>query len=126
MREHIVVGSTDLTPYIVDGSYAINSEDSYESWNDGNMNEHRIIICQKIRGSFDVLCAENQGGIALSTFLNIWNNAQNNGLITLGVYVPSINRFIACDCYYDIKSKEHIITANGDIIDTLTITIKEK
>ena len=50
MQRHLLINGVDYTPYIVDGSYAIDSEDVYESWDDGNRVEHRIVVTQKVVG----------------------------------------------------------------------------
>lgn len=125
MITHLVVNNTNLTPYIVDGTYNVNSEDVYESWKDGNMKEHRVIVAQKISGSFDIACSNRTTGISLDTFLSTWNSAVNNGVATIGLWVPSKGAFEALECYYDIVSKDHILSGDGSFIDVLTVQIKE-
>ena len=126
MKIHFTVANTDLTKYIVSGTYKINSKDSYESWEDGNMLEHRVIIAQKVEGSFDIGCSNRTGGLTLAHFLELWNSAVDNGVVTLGLYVPSLNQFKALNCYYTITTKDHILSGDGDFIDVLTISIKER
>ena len=126
MRNHLTVSSTDLTKYIVAGSYKVNTKDAYESWEDGNMLEHRIIVTRKVEGSFEIGCSDTLGGISLADFLALWDAATDNGVATIGVYVPNLNEFKAINCYYSISSKEHILSAGGEFIDVLTVTIKER
>lgn len=126
MQNHFTVANTNLTNYIVDGSYNVNSVDSYESWEDGNRLEHRVIITKKIEGSFDIGCSNRSGGLTVARFLELWNSAVNNGVVTLGLFVPSLNQFKALNCYYTIKSKSHILSGDGSFIDVLTISVKER
>lgn len=126
MRNHLTVAGHNLTGYIVEGTYDINPDDIYESWNNGNMVEHRSPTFHKVTGSFDIVCADQTGQLSLSDFLSIWNSAVANEVVTLGLYVPSLNEFMALECYYTIKSKEHRLRADGSFIDILTVTIKER
>lgn len=124
MQRHIIVNSTNITDYIVDGSYDININDAYESWQDGNMLEHRVIVAQKIVGSFDILCSSET--ITLSDFITLWDAAVDEGVVTLSVYVPSLNSLEAINAYYKITSKSHIKKVDDSFIDVLTVEIKER
>lgn len=126
MRNHLTVANQNLTPFIVDGSYDIQTDDQSESWNDANMLEHRVIISTKVTGSFQIVCSNRANSITLADFLALWESAVDNGVVTLGLYVPSRNSFEALNCYYEIKSSEHILTADGGFIDVLTISLKER
>lgn len=130
MRSHVIVhnGSTqtDITPYIVAGSYDINIDSKYASWNDGNMVEHRIVTAEKVTGSFDIACSDKRNSILLSEFLNIWNSAVTNHVINLGVYVPSLNIQKTIDAYFKISNADHVLLADGNFIDVFTIEIKER
>lgn len=123
MKTHIVVNDTDLTPYVVNGSYNIRASDTYESWQDGNKKEHRIIVTSKVSGSFQIACG---GELTLSDFLTAWNGAVNNGVLRIGLYVINTDTFEALECYYEIEPEDHILTAGGKWIDVLSITIKER
>lgn len=126
MRTHLVVNNTDLTAHIVSGSYDVNSEDQYESWKDGNYREHRIIVTSKVSGSFDIACSNRTGSITLAEFLDLWNGAVDNGVVTIGLYVPNKDKFEALEAYFDIETKDHILSGDGNFIDVLKITIKER
>lgn len=120
----VVVASTDITNHIVSGSYKINASDQYESWNDGNGVEHRVIVRSKISGSFDFVCCDKT--ITLSSFLSLWNSAVNNGVVTLGCTVLNTGQFEAVNAYYKITNKEHIKKGDGQTVDVLTIEIQER
>lgn len=126
MRTHLVVNDTDLTAHIVSGSYDISSEDQYESWKDGNFKEHRIIVTSKVSGSFDLACSNRTGSITLAEFLDLWDGAVDNGVITLGLYVPNKDKFELIEAYYEINPKDHILSGDGSFIDVFTIKLQER
>lgn len=123
MKRHIVVNDMDLTPYVVNGSYKINASDRYESWEDGNLIEHRIIVGSKVSGSFKIACG---GELSLADFMANWSAAVDNGVLTIGLYVLNIDSFEALECYFEIENDSHILTAGGKLIDVLDIKIKER
>ena len=122
----VVIGSTEITNYIVEGSYDVNSSDSYESWQDGNMVEHRIIVSEKVSGKFNVACSNQARSITLANFLTLWNANVDNGVISLSLYVNNTDEFKAIEAYYKITNKEHTRTADGSFVDVLNIEIKER
>lgn len=122
----VVVNSTDITNYIIEGSYKMDSSDAYESWKDGNMVEHRVIVSTKINGQFQVVCSNRSNSITLSDFLTLWNGAVNNGVVTLGVYVLDTDTFEAIEAYYTIENVKHDRAGDGSFIDVLEIKITER
>lgn len=124
MRTHLVINNTDYTDYIVGDSYEVNSEDIYESWKDGNMREHRIIIAKKVNGSLQIACSEET--LRLSDFLAAVDAATNNGVLTMGLYVPNTDSFEALECYYHIESSQHIKSIGGKLYDVLTLNLTER
>ena len=126
MQRHLIINGVDYTPDIVDGSYKIDSDDVYESWTDGNMVEHRIIVTSKVTGSVQVLCSEEGTWPRVSEFLADLAAATSNHVLTLGVYVPSRGSVEAINCYYDLKSASHIKSIGGKLTDVFTLEIKER
>lgn len=120
----IVVGSTNIAGYIVDGSYDMDSTDKYESWQDGNYVEHRIIVTSKVTGSFKVVCSNET--IDLDDFRAIFDNAADNGVVNMSVWVTNQGVTKAISAYYNMKSAEHIIRADGTYIDVITVEITER
>ena len=126
MRPHLVVANHDLTNYIVDGSYSIDTNDSYESWQDGNFREHRIVVASKVKGSVEILCSNHDNTISLSDLLAYFQSATTNSVVTLGVYVPNTNSFELIECYVDMKASKHIKEPNGNFVDVIKIEIQER
>lgn len=126
MRIHLEVAENDLTKYIVEDSYDINTTDKYEAWEDGNMVEHRIVVTSKVSGSFEILCSNHSNTISLARFLELWNSVTVNKVATIGVYVPIINEFKAIECYFSMESSKHILEPNGDFVDVIKVKIQER
>ena len=124
MRSHLVINNKDFTDHIVPDTYEVGAEDIYESWNDGNMREHRIIIAKKVRGSLQIRCSE--GTLPLSDFLADVRAATVNGVLTLGLYVTTMDSFEALECYYHIESSDHIKDTGGKLYDVLTLNLTER
>lgn len=126
MQTQVVVNNTDITPYIVEGSYKVNAEDSYESWKDANMVEHRVVIAEKVKGSFEVVCSNRTGSITLSDFLTLWGGAVDNKVVTIGCRVLNTGKFEALECYFEITCGKHDLAGDGSFIDVLEIKITER
>lgn len=125
MRSHLIVNGTDLTDHIVKDSYSVYREDVYDSWNDGNMLEHRIIKASKVKGKFKIVC--NPDKFTIANFLTVWNSAVDQyGVITLGAYVVNTDTFEALQCYYKITPSKHIKSMGGKLYDVLEIEITQR
>lgn len=122
----VVVNNTDITNYIVEGSYQMDSNDIYESWKDGNMREHRIIVAHKVNGTFQVVCSNRNNSITLHDFLTLWNGAVDNGVVTLGVYILDTDSTEMIEAYYEIENVKHDRAGDGSFIDVLEIKITER
>lgn len=120
----IIIGTTDITDYIVDGSYEMDAEDTFESWRDGNYVEHRIIVASKVKGSFQVVCGNET--VSLSDLSDIFEDASNNGVVTVTAYITNTGKIKALSAYYAIKNADHIIRADGTYIDVVTVEITER
>ena len=122
---NIIIGQTNISDYIIEGTYEMDSTDIYESWKDANYVEHRIITTSKINGSFDVACCNKSGSIELSDFYNIFDDAATNGVITATVYVTNRGSVSAISAYYSLKNKEHTLLADGTFLDVITVELEE-
>lgn len=123
---NIIIGQTNISDYIVHDTYKMDAKSQYESWMDGNYVEHRVIVTEKVEGSFDVVCSNLDGSITLADFMDIIANAENNGVITCNVYVTNKGAAEAIDAYYTVTSKEHTMKADGTFVDVITVALKER
>lgn len=126
MQTHLVINGVDYTPFIVDGSYKINTVDQYESWKDGNMVEHRIVVSEKVSGSVQILCSEEGNWPEVDDFISDLSAATNNYVMTCLVYVPSLGATKAIECYYDNENVSHIKSSGGKFTDIFELKITER
>ena len=122
----VIVNSTNITNYIVEGSYKMDSADIYESWTDGNMKEHRVIVAKKIKGQFQIVCSNRSNSITLANFLTLWNGAVDNGVVTVSVQALDTNSFETIEAYYEIENVKHDRAGDGSFIDVLKISLTER
>ena len=125
MNTLVIVNGTDITQYIDWASYALASQDIFQSWTDGNFVEHRIYSRSRISGTFRVwLCGKN--GMNVDAFMTLWNGATHNHITTLGVYDNVANEIKAINAYCNIVPESHREMVNGDYFDILTIEVTER
>lgn len=125
MTGQAIIGITDISNLIVDGTYKMDLEDLYESWKDGNYVEHRIYVSSKIRGTFDVVLS-SKNNCTLSQFKTIIDNATNNNVLTGAFKCTNTGTVEAVNAFCRLVNKEHIATADGSFIDIVSVEITEK
>ena len=121
----VSIGGVDITPYINQKSYKMNAEDKYDSWEDGNLREHRIYTRAKIEGSFEV-ALYGQNGMTTQNFLDTWNSGVNNHIATMLVFVQNTNKNEAIEAYYKFEGTFHREMINGNYCDKLSVKIVER
>lgn len=125
MNRLVIVGGTDITPYINWKKYNIEAEEMYESWRDGNYVEHRIYIRSRMTGSFEVwLCGIND--MDTDAFLALWNSATTNHVTTMAVYDQTINDMRAINAFCQITPSDHKQMMNGKFFDVFKIEVEER
>ena len=125
MNTLVVVNNVDITPYMDWKSYKVAPKEDYEKWQDGNYVEHRIYTRSRLQGSFNVwLCGMND--MDTDAFMELWNGAVHNHVVTLGVYDQTQNRMRAIEAYYEITPSKHREMVNGNYFDIFKIEVYEK
>lgn len=122
----IYVGSTDITDFVIDGSYNMDSAPEYESFIDGNKVEHRIYTAEKISGKFELVLAKNKNGMSLSEFIALWNSHTTNGYTQLTVYVTNVGTIKTINAYCSITNKEHKRLPDGTYLDIIDVKVEER
>ena len=119
-----IIGNTDITNLIVDGSYKMDNESQYESWKDGNYVEHRSGRRTKLKGKFDV-CLSSKTGTTLSQFHSLVENATGSaGTIIGAFYCTNTGAVKAVNAFVHLESSDHILTTNG-WIDVVSVEVQE-
>ena len=119
-----IIGQTDISNLIVDGSYKMDNASQYESWLDGNFVEHRSGRHAKLKGTFDV-CLSPKTGTTLSQFHSLVENATGSAGTLIGAfYCTNTGAVKAVNAFVHLSNSEHILTLNG-WIDVLTVEVQE-
>lgn len=121
----VTVNNVDITKYINPKTYKMNAEKEYESWLDGNYREHRIYTRIRIKGSFEV-ALYGQDNMLTQDFLDLWNDAVENEIVTMLVYVQNTNKMEAIEAFFEFDGKFHREMINGNYCDILTVKITER
>ena len=125
MTGQAIIGSTDISNLIVDDTYKMDTEEVYESWEDGNRVEHRIYTSSKLRGSFDVVLS-SKSGYTLPQFKTLINSATTKNVLLGAFYCTNTGAVKAVYAFCTLTNKSHILTADGSFIDILTVEITER
>ncbi len=125
MQGVVIIGSNDISNLVIDGSYKMDEEETYESWQDGNKLEHRTARVAKVSGSFNVVLS-NKNNCTLSQFYQLMDNAATDGVIYAAVYVTNKGCVEAIDAYYSLENQDHILTVDGSFIDIVKVEIQER
>lgn len=121
----VSVNGVDVTEYINPKNYKMNADKPYISWEDGNFKEHRVYPRSKVKGSFEV-ALYGQNGMLTQNFLDLWNEAVENEIVTMLVYVQNTNKMEAIEAYFEFDGKFHREMINGNYCDILTVKITER
>lgn len=121
----VSVNGVDITKYISPKSYKMNAEKVYESWLDGNYVEHRIYTREKVSGSFQIALF-GLDNMDTQAFIDLWNGAVDNEVVTILVFVQNTNKMEALNAYYEFDGKAHREMINGNYCDILTVSIQER
>lgn len=124
MTGQAVIGNTDVSDLIVDGSYNMDLDQRYESWLDGNGAEHRSAKIEKTAGSFDVILSAKT--MTLSQFYSlVKNSTADTGATLCGFASTTTGTFKAINAYLRMTNKEHTVTSSG-FVDIVTVEVQER
>ena len=98
------IGQTDLTAYVDVQTYAVNKEDVYEKWTDGNWKLHREIARQRRSGSFSVGFDTAAGFSAWTTLLSSAKAAAGTYAVT--AYINNTGSADTFNAFLDVSNPE--------------------
>ena len=98
------INSTDLTAAVDIQSYAVNREDVYESWDDGNWTTHRQIARTRYQGTFQIGYASATDFAAWMTLLTTAKSA--GGYYPVTAYINNLGTTATFDAFLDVVNEE--------------------
>lgn len=121
---YATVNGVDITPYLNKKNYKIESKKESESWFDGNNVKHSIYTRSRVQGSFEI-ALWGKDGMDYAAFLDNWDAAVVNNIVTIGLFCLNENSFKAIQAEFEMSSKKHEKLSNGNFFDRVTIKITE-
>ena len=118
------LSTTDITSYINESSYQVDSVPVEHSWTDANNLTHTDELRRRVEGSFDLAFRTDQ---QYNDFLTLLNGCKSGNLLRITVYVGSdINATQDIICTYKISLKSRREVSDNYIVTILTMSIKER
>lgn len=116
----VKIGSIDITKKIEDGTYVMESEGEYIEWKDGNKKKHRVYTCEKVKGSFNVIC-DSRLGMDSKKFLDLIDECTVDGVLTITCWISNKAKLQALSAYIKITTQKHT-----DVMDILSVKLEER
>lgn len=116
----VLVGSTDLTNKIEDNSYAVEGEDVFIEWEDGNNQKHRVYVRNRVKGAFNVIC-DSRLGMNSAEFLNLIRENTENNVLLITCWVNNKAEYRTLSAYVKITTKKHT-----DTTDIFQVELEER
>lgn len=98
MAALVTVNSFDLTPYIVAKTYAVNRQDVFDEWTDGNGIVHRNITRTRIEGEFQAKFWKHS---AYATFMSNMAGVKTDGYYPMTVYLNNAETTSSANLYVE-------------------------
>lgn len=121
--QYLVINDIDLSKFVNESSYVVNSVPVYEEWTDANYRIHKSEYRRRVQGSFDLCFVTlNQ----YDEFIDLLKSASNKNLLTAQVYVGGdINAYQTIDMYYSLESSKTAEISNTHVFNKVKMTIEE-
>ena len=98
------IDTTDISAHIDVQNYAVNREDVFEEWEDGNWITHRVIARTRYAGSFQVGFAKGSDFTSFMTLLNTKKTA--NGYYPVTAYINNTGASVTFNAFLDVVNEE--------------------
>lgn len=118
------IGDIDITPFINEKSYKMDSVPVENKWTDANYAEHVDEVRRRVTGSFDLAFITDE---QYNEFITLLNNNKSGNLLTITVYVGSdINNLQTIYAYYKMTYKKRNEAMQGYIVTIVNMSISER
>lgn len=125
MTGKVIIGSTDISNLVVEGTYKVDMKEQYTAWADGNNITHRSNRYSKLAGSFDVILCDKVGMTIADLNTLIEGLKASTGAVLCAFYCTNTGSVEAVNAFLHLDSKDHILTTDG-FIDVVTIEVEQR
>ena len=130
----VMIGNTDLTQYVQEKSYKIESVDDFTEWKDAGKRLHRGGYTSKVQGSFEMVFLDGNTveGVVQDHFGDVLTLIANNttdNVLDIKLTVNNLNNLLKeIYCYCDITTNSVRYTKNdsGVVVKRMLFNIREK
>lgn len=120
----LTIGSTDITGSIDIQNYTMNKEAVYESWMDGNWQEHRVVSRQRITGRAQ---AGFRNATDLASFMSTLAGAQQaDGYYSVTAYINNTGTTETFNAFIEMTATVKWDFLNNRRWHVLTLTITQR
>lgn len=98
------IDTTDLSAYVDVQNYAVNLQDVYGEWEDGNWTTHRVVARTRCSGTFQLGFSSAADFSAFITLLATKKNV--NGYYPVTFYVNNVGGTRTCNAFLDVVNEE--------------------
>lgn len=118
------VGSTDLTPWEKTENHAVNREDIFEEWIDGDWITHRVIARTRVSGTVQ-LSFGSQADFA--DFMALMTSARDaDGYYPVSVWCSNTNTLESINAFLDIEGETKWDVTAPIKHNTIAVTITQR
>ena len=115
------IGNTDLTRWEKTEEHAVNRTDVFDTWTDGNWNDHRVIVRTRITGQVTLSFAKEAD---YASFMALMVSARDaEGYYPITVWCSNTNTSETLNAYLDIIGDTAFDVTAPIRHHTVTVTI---
>lgn len=119
-----VINTTDLTKWEDTERHAVNREDVYEEWVDGNWVSHRVIARTRVTGSVVLDFARETD---FASFMTLMTSARNpSGYYPITVWCSNTNTTESLNAFLDIEGDTKWDVTAPIKHHSITVTITQR
>lgn len=117
------IGTTDISEYINESSYVMNSEPVTGEWVDANYTTHRDEYRRKVKGSFNLTFVTQT---AYNDFITLLHGATAGNVTVITVYVgDDINDLVTINAYCHMSMSKYRSISDDYSFNRLKMTVEE-
>lgn len=118
------IGSTDLTQWEVTTAHAVNRDDVFEEWTDGNLITHRVISRTRVSGTVQLSFSRLSD---YTSFLSLLTSEKNaNGYYAITVYCSNTGTSESINAFLDVSGATRWDVTSPIKHNTVTVAIMQR
>lgn len=100
---YLTINGINLSKYVQESTYNINSEPVYEEWTDGEWSVHKTQVRTRVKGSFDLVFVTEAD---FNSFKALIDANTTDNLLAVNVHVLNLGANKNVNVYYKINGSK--------------------